>query len=111
VVGESIRMNNSLTTCSEILGEEVGQDVIVCTTSPRSEKIPGCSIESLNSHVLAMEEVAKAEKCERKNHRPTKNERVATKDVFLAIHHTVQASSARSIIKLLETKSHIHISG
>jgi hypothetical protein len=57
-----------------------------------------------------MEEVAKAEKCERKNHRPTKNERVATKDVFLAIHHTGQLS-AIDHHQLLETKSHIRISG
>jgi hypothetical protein len=60
--GSQTSASNALTTCSEsAFGDtSVGQDVTVCMTSSRSERVPGCSTESLNSHVRAMAEVAKA---------------------------------------------------
>jgi hypothetical protein len=43
-------------------------------TKERENSPPGCSTESLNNHVPAMAEIAKAGGSaeERKNHRPTK---------------------------------------
>jgi hypothetical protein len=55
--------------------------VVVCTTSSGSERVPGCSTESINSHVQGDGGSIQGRSAEeRRNHRPTKNEYV-TEDV------------------------------